>query len=330
VAQTRRNPQDAEPLGVFLDLDTIDRGDLSLSALQSTLPMWQFHCHSTAEVVPGRVREALLIVANKVPLDEAVLRSAPRLRLVCVAATGTNNVDLEVAGRLGIVVCNVPGYATAAVVQHVFMLLLALSGRLSDYRQAVADGRWQRQPLFCLLDYPIRELAGKTLGILGFGNIGRAVAGIAEAFGMNVLVAQRPGMSEAHPGRLPLHELLPRVDVLSLHCPLTAETRGLIGPWELALMRPDAILINTARGALVDETALAEVLRAGRLGGAGIDVLSEEPPAAGNALLAQDIPHLIVTPHIAWASREARQRLIDGVAENVRAFLGGVPRNVVV
>jgi glycerate dehydrogenase len=330
MALGRHHKETADPLGVFLDIDTVERGDLNLSALESTLPLWRFHGNTSREALPGRVQEAIVVVANKVPLDDAALRSAPNLRLVCVAATGTNNVDLEVAQRLGIVVCNVPGYATATVVQHVFMLILALFAHLQDYERAVAAGRWQRQALFCLLDYPIRELAGKTLGIVGYGNIGRAVAGVADAFGMQVLVAQRPGSSEEHPGRLPLHEMLPRVDVLSLHCPLTPETRGLVGEWELALMKADAILVNTARGGLVDETALAEVLRAGRLAGAGVDVLSEEPPAHGNPLLADDVPHLIVTPHIAWASRESRQRLVDGVADNVRAFLAGAPRNVVV
>jgi glycerate dehydrogenase len=329
MAHGRHSEEGGNPLGVFLDVDTVDRGDLCLSALQSTLPRWRFHGNTTREALPERIQEAFVVVANKVLLDEAGLRSAPNLQLVCVAATGTNNVDLEAAQRLGIAVCNVPGYATATVVQHVFMLMLALSARLPDYERAVAAGRWQRQPLFCLLDYPIRELAGKTLGIVGYGNIGRAVAGVAEAFGMYVLVAQRPGASEEHPGRLPLHEMLPRVDVLSLHCPLTPETRGLVGAWELVLMKPDAILINTARGGLVDEGALADVLRAGRLAGAGVDVLSEEPPTHGNPLLADDVPHLIVTPHIAWASREARQRLADAIADNVRAFLAGAPRNVV-
>jgi len=225
-------------------------------------------------------------------------------------------------------VCNVRGYATPAVVQHVFALILALRTRLVDYRRAVADGRWQRSPHFCLLDYPIRELTGSKLGIVGYGELGKAVARVAEAFGMQVLISQRPGGPE-RPGRLPLHELLHQVDILSLHCPLTPQTQGLIGGEALKLMRPDALLINAARGGIVDEAALASALRAGRLGGAGIDVLTEEPPLRGSPLLETGVPNLIVTPHIAWASRESRQRLVDEVARNIQAFLAGRPRNLV-
>ena len=315
--------------GVFLDIDTVDRGDLELAALKGLLPQWQFYGTTSSEVLAERLTDAHVVVTNKVRLDEAALRAATSLRLICVAATGTDNVDVMAASRLGITVCNVRGYATAAVVQHVFALILGLSVRLPEYRAAVISGRWQTSPIFCLLDFPIRELAGKSLGIVGYGNIGQAVAGVADAFGMEVLVAQRPGTTEEHPGRLPLHDLLPRVDVLSLHCPLLPETRGLIGAWELALMRPDALLINTARGGIVDEDSLAEVLRAGKLGGAGVDVLTEEPPTCGNPLLQPDIPNLIVTPHSAWASRDARQRLVDDLVENIRAYLSGTPRHVV-
>jgi glycerate dehydrogenase len=215
------------------------------------------------------------------------------------------------------------------VVQHVFALLLALCTRWPDYQQAVGEGRWQRASQFCLLDFPIRELAGKTIGIIGYGELGRGVARVAEAFGMHVLLAQRPGTVEVLENRTPLPVLLPQVDVLSLHCPLTPATRGLIGAWELALMRRDAILINTARGGLVDEALLADALRRGALGGAGVDVLSLEPPVGGNPLLAPDIPHLIVTPHCAWGSRESRQRLVGQLAENIAGFLSGAPVRVV-
>ena len=267
-----------------------------------------------------------MVVTNKVVLDRDTLAGAEDLRLVCIAATGTNNVDLAAARELGIAVTNVARYATPAVVQHVFALILALTTRLPDYQRAVAAGAWQRHDAFCLLDHPIRELAGRTLGIVGFGELGQAVARVADAFGMSVLIAQRPG-GPPQAGRLPLDALLPRVDVLSLHCPLTDATRGLIGARELGLMRRDALLINTARGGLVDEAALAAALRGGDLGGAGVDVLTREPPAEGNPLLAADIPHLIVTPHTAWASREARQRLLDEVAANIAAFLAGQTRN---
>jgi len=313
--------------GVFLDRDSVDRGDLDLSGLQASLPEWRLHDASSYDQVAARIAAAMVVVSNKVLLDEAALHRAPGLKLICVAATGTNNVDLDAARALGITVCNVRAYATPSVVQHVFGLLLALSTRLLDYRRLVQHGGWQTSTQFCRLDFPIRELTGKTLGIVGLGELGRAVAQTAAAFGMEVLVAQRPG-GPSQPGRVALDDLLRRVDALSLHCPLTPETHGLIGARELALMKPDAVLINAARGGIVDEEALAEALRAGRLGGAGVDVLSEEPPTHGNALLADDIPNLIVTPHVAWASRESRQRLIDQLVTNVRAFLDGTPRNV--
>lgn len=315
-------------LGVFLDRDTVDRGDLDLAALLGALPDWRLHTYTQPEQLAERLARATVVVSNKVRLDAEAFAAAPELRLVCVAATGTNNIDLEAAQRRGITVCNVRGYATPSVVQHVYALILALTTRLPEYQRDVAAGRWQDSPYFCLLDHPIRELNGLTLGIVGYGELGSAVARVAPAFGMRVLIAQRPG-GEPQPERLPLDALLPQVDILSLHCPLTPQTRGLLGARELALMKADALLINTARGGLVDEAALANALRAGRLGGAGIDVLAEEPPSDGSPLLARDIPRLIVTPHIAWASREARQRVFDEIAANIRAFHAGTPRNVV-
>ena len=315
--------------GVFLDLESVDRGDLNRGRLEAVCRAWRWHVATQPLETGSRIREADVVVSNKVVLDRAALEQTSQLRLVCVAATGTNNVDLDVARELGIAVANVTGYATPSVVQHVFSLILALTTRLMDYQRAVGAGAWQHSRQFCLLDYPSRELAGLSLGIVGYGELGRAVARVAEAFGMHVLLAQRPG-GQPQQGRLPLHELLPRVDVLTLHCPLTAETRNLVGTGELALMKPDALLINTARGGIVDEQALLRALREGRLGGAGIDVLGQEPPRGGSPLLAADIPNLIVTPHIAWASRESRQRLLDEVAENIRAFDAGQVRNRVV
>ncbi len=312
------------------------QGDLDFSRLASTLPEWQAYEATADAQVAERITNATVAVSNKVRIDDAAMGHAPHLRLICIAATGTNHVDLNAARRRGIGVCNVPGYATASVVQHVFALILALSIRLPDYQQALRAGRWQHSSQFCLLDYPIREIAGKTLGIIGYGELGQAVAHVAEAFGMRVMVAQsgyRDGLRGAAPipmtviERTPLQELLPQVDILSLHCPLTPETRGLIGAAELALMRPDALLINTARGGIVDETALAAALCQGKLGGAGVDVLTQEPPTQGSPLLAANIPNLILTPHIAWASREARQRLVDEVTANIRAFLDGETRH---
>jgi glycerate dehydrogenase len=265
-------------------------------------------------------------VTNKVVVDRAVMTACPGLRLICVAATGTNNVDLVAARERGVAVCNVTGYATPSVVQHVLALMLALATRLAEHAAAARDGRWAASELFCLLDFPFRELAGKTLGIVGYGELGRGIARVAQALGMSVLIAQRPG-GPPQQGRLPLDELLARADVVTLHVPLADNTRGLIGARALALMKPDALLINTARGGIVDEAALIATLRAGRLGGAGVDVLAVEPPRGGSPLLDDPPPNLIVTPHVAWASREARQRLIDEVALNIRAFSEGRERN---
>jgi glycerate dehydrogenase len=227
-----------------------------------------------------------------------------------------------------VTVCNCRAYGTPSVAQHTLLLMLALATRLSDYQQAVRTGAWQQASQFCLLDFPIMELQGKTLGLLGHGELGSAVGRLAEAFGMRVLLGALPGRP-ARGDRLPLEALLPQVDALSLHCPLTDETRHLIGARELARMKPQALLINTARGGLVDEQALATALRAGHLGGAAFDVLSEEPPRHGNPLLDGDIPRLIITPHNAWGSREARQRIVGQLAENALAFFAGAPQRVV-
>lgn len=316
--------------GVFLDLESVDTGDLTLGPLERALADWTFHAESNPAQVAARIQGYEVVVSNKVVLDAATIARAEALRFICVAATGTNNIDLEAARQRGVTVSNVRGYATPAVVQHVFGLLLALSTRLLDYDRWVHEGNWQRSTQFCSLDFPIRELDGKVMGIVGYGELGRAVGRVAEAFGMRVRVAQRPGGNAPASDRLPLETLLAQADVLTLHCPLTPQTRNLIGARQLALMKSDAVLINTARGGLVDEAALADALRTGRLGGAGIDVLTREPPRDGNPLLADEpIPNLIVTPHTAWASRESRQRMIEEVAHNVRAFRDGMPRNVV-
>jgi glycerate dehydrogenase len=320
--------------GVFLDSESLNQNDIDFEALRDTLPDWIFHAQTLPEETVDRIKHSKIVVSNKVVLDRGTLQSAPDLKLVCVAATGTNNVDLVAAKELGITVCNVVHYATPSVVQHVFALITALNTRLLNYHGAVQNGQWNRSDQFCLLDFPIRELEGLTLGIIGFGELGKAVARAAECFGMRTLVSQRPGgrpgsemNSGTNPDRIPLADLLPQVDILSLHCPLTDATRNLIGAEELGMMNNTALLINTARGGIVDEQALADALTTGSIGGAGIDTLTEEPPINGNVLLDPGLPNLIVTPHIAWGSRSARQRLVDGVVANIQAFLKNAPIN---
>ena len=313
--------------GVFLDLDTVSHaGDVKLRPLEKVLSVLRVFGTTTPEQVLEHVADAEVLIANKVKLPADLVKRLPSVKLISVAATGVNNVDLAAAWDRKIGVCNVPAYSTAAVAQHALALILALNQHLKGYEALLREGAWKRAPQFTLLDFPIHELHGRKLGIVGYGHIGRAVAKLGEAFGMQVLVAAR-NREDKRPGRRPLEELLPQVDVLSIHVPILAETRGLIGPKELVLMKHDAILINTSRGGIVDEVALAAVLRAGRLGGAGIDVLSEEPPVHGNPLLDPSIPNLIVTPHVAWASREARQRVVEEMALNIAAFQQGDMRN---
>ena len=322
---------------VFLDFATISRGDIGIESLNKALPDLLYFPTTESTELHQRVRNAEIVLTNKIRIDRETIAAAPELKLICLAATGTNNVDLEAADEHGVAVCNIVAYCTAAVVQHVFALIMSLNQHLREYQSLLQKGAWKGSPQFCLLDYPIRELAGSTLGIVGYGELGRGVAKAAEAFGMKVLVAKRPGdhpgdgsATATGPARLPLERMLPKIDILSLHCPLTPATNKLIGAAELKLMPGHALLINTARGALVDEGALLHALKENLIGGAGIDVLSEEPPVNGNVLLDADLPNLIVTPHIAWATREARQRAIDAMAENIRAFLAGGRRNRVI
>ncbi|SEE61275.1 2-hydroxyacid dehydrogenase [Pseudomonas coleopterorum] len=308
----------------FLDYSSLDLGDLDPAALKACFDDLQLYPSTTPEQLIERLRGVTVAISNKIDLDAATLQACPDLKLVLVSATGTNNVDLEAARKLGITVCNCQGYGTPSVAQHTLMLLLALATRLPDYQREIAAGQWQRAKQFCLLDFPIVELDGKTLGLLGHGELGGAVAKLAEAFGMRVLLGQIPGRPP-RADRLPLHELLPQVDALTLHCPLNEHTRHMIGAPELALLKPSAFVVNTARGGIIDEQALADALRRGHLGGAATDVLSVEPPVDGNPLLADDIPRLIVTPHSAWGSVEARQRIIGQLAENATAFFAGQP-----
>ncbi len=313
--------------GVFLDLESIHPQDLDLGELKDSVPSWTFHDSSPLEQVAARIAKAQVVVTNKVPLQAEQLRAAPELRLICLAATGADRIDLDTVRKAGICVCNARDYATASVAEAVFAMLLTLLRQLDTYRRQVAAGAWSESPHFCLFEAPIEELNDKVLGIVGYGVLGRAVAERAKAFGMRILVARPLRGGTDGEGRVPLEYLLRNADVVSLHCPLSRVTQGLIGARELALMKPQAILINTARGGIVDEQALVTALEAGTIAGAGIDVLAQEPPPADNPLLGCASPRLIVTPHVAWASRSARQRLLGEIVANIRAFARGEPRN---
>jgi glycerate dehydrogenase len=315
---------------VFLDYATVSfNDDLDPAALRRAMPGLELRPNTAQDKVGDVIAGAEVVLLNKLRITRGIMERTPTLRLIALAATGTNNIDLEAASERGIAVCNLRDYCTASVVQHVMGTLLLLTHKLREYDALVRSGAWQRGEQFCLLDHPIRELTGRRLGIVGYGALGKGVARAAQAFDMEVLVANRPGGPPVV-GRHDLEDLLPQLDVLSLHCPLTPATQSMIGARELERMKPDAVLINTARGALVDSAALAAALRAGRIGGAAIDVLPQEPPVGGNPLLAGDIPNLIVTPHIAWAARESRQRCLDEMAANVEDFRRGGRRGRVV
>jgi glycerate dehydrogenase len=290
---------------------------------------WKDHDLTPRNLVPDRLIDATIAISNKVPLKEPELRALRSLRFIAVAATGVDMVDLPYCRANNITVSNVPNYTVHSVPEHVFMLILALRRNLMNYRRAVQAGMWQKSPMFTMMDYTIRGLAGTTLGIIGYGKLGQAVEKIARAFGMEVLIAERKHADTIRPGRHALEEVLGRSDVVTIHTPLTPETRKLIGSSELTRMKPTALLINAARGGIVDETALGQALRQGMLAGAGIDVLTDEPPAAGNPLLDLDLPNLIVTPHVGWASDQSLQALANAVVENIEAFVAGYPKNVV-
>jgi len=311
--------------GVILDLASLGADGLDLQPLLGALDQWQLHQSTPAEQVVARIADAEVVLSNKVVLDAGALAAAKQLRLVLVMASGTNNVDLQAAAARGIAVCNVRDYAAASVAQHTMLLMLALARSLEPYRESVRRGDWSRSSFFCLLDHPVIELQGRCLGIIGYGASGREVARLAQAFGMHVVLAALPGREYGEPGelaRVDLPHMLGIADVVSIHCPLTTETRGLIGAAELQAMRPGALLINTARGGIVDEAALLDALRSGRIA-AAVDALEIEPPMPGEALSGSTLSNLIVTPHIAWASREARQRLVDRMGEILRAFQRG-------
>jgi glycerate dehydrogenase len=303
---------------VFLERDTL-KAELRRPAFEH---VWRDYGTTRPEEVLERLEGATVAVINKLPLRAEVLARLPSLRLIAVAATGTDNIDLEFCRARRIEVSNVTGYARSTLPEHALMLMLALRRNLLAHDAAVRAGGWQRAGQFCLHAREIRDLHGSTLGLFGRGALGRGVERLALAFGMEVLISEHKGAAAVREGRTPFAEVLGRADVLSLHVPLNEETRGMIGREELRLMKPSAILINCARGGVVDEGALAEALRAGRIAGAGVDVLSAEPPREGeNPLLDADVPNLIVTPHVAWAGREAQQALADQLVDNIEAFV---------
>lgn len=306
---------------VVLDEKSFNPGDLDLSGLYALLDNWQVYQGTKPEQRFERLEDADIAIINKIQLDQPLLEKLPKLKLILLTATGMDNVDLEFCKQQGITVNNVTDYCTNSVSQHVFSLILALSTQLLKYQKLTKNGDWSRSGQFSSLDFPIQELSGKTLGLVGYGSLAKGVEKLALAFGMKIIISERAGTTEIREGRLPLEELLPQADVISIHCPLTPETQHLFAEKEFHLMKKSAFLINTARGAVVDNVALAIALRDNVIAGAGIDVLEQEPPPLDHPLLTDKLPNLILTPHIAWAAIEARQRVINKVAENLQNFL---------
>lgn len=306
---------------VILDEQSFNPGDLDLTPLISQLNSWDQYGATSTDQRLERLQNANIAIANKVIFDADLLKQLPELKLILLTATGMDNVDRDYCKQHGIAFYNVSDYCTGAVSQHVFALILALSTQLISYNNFCKNGNWSQSGSFSSLEYPVFELEGKTLGLIGYGNLAKGVEKLAIAFGMKILISERVGTTSPQSDRLALAELLPKVDVLSIHCPLTPETRGLISRAEFQLMKNSALIINTSRGAVIDNQALSDALRAGDIAGAGIDVLNQEPPPLDHPLLDKDIPNLIVTPHTAWSAVEARQRVIDKVAINLKEWL---------
>jgi len=313
---------------VVLDGATLNPGDLSWAPLEALGTLKVYPRTALEEIVP-RAQHAELVLTNKTPLNRETIRHLTALKYIGVLATGHNVVNVEAARKRGVVVTNVPAYGTASVAQHTFALLLELASQTGHHAHTVRQGRWSKHPDFCYWLHPMLELSGLTMGLVGYGQIGQAVAQIARGFGMNVLIHTSHPPKELPAGvrSVSMDELLAGSDVVSLHCPLVPVTEKIINESALARMKPGAILINTSRGGLVDEVALLNALRSGHLGAAGLDVLTEEPPDMRNPLLRTR--GCLITPHLAWGTLAARQRLMDEVVANVKAFLAGQPRNVI-
>lgn len=308
----------------------LDRSTVIANVRQPAFPhQWEEYPATGAGQVLARIQDATIVITNKVHLRREILAQLPKLKMVAVSATGTDNVDIAYCKERGIVVSNIRNYAAHTVPEHVFMLMLALRRSLLAFREDVQKGEWQKAAQFCLFTHPVRDLHGSTLGIMGGGSIGKSVALIAQAFGMKVLLAEHKGIAEVRPGYTAFDTVLRESDVITLHLPLKENTRHMISTAEFERMRPGALLINTARGGLVDEAALLQALQSGRLGGAGFDVLSKEPPTEGHPLLDINLPNFILTPHIAWSGREAMQTMADQLIDNIEAYVAGSPRNLV-
>ncbi len=309
---------------VVLDYVSLDQNDLNFKYLENIFDEWEIYPSTSSEQLLERIQNVDVIISNKVVVNAEAIQQCPNLKLILISATGTNNIDLVQAKKQGVVVCNCQAYGTSAVAQHTLMLMLNLATSFKQYERAVQNGDWNKASQFCLLDYPIIELEGKTLGILGYGELGKAVAKLAEAFGMKILVGALPNRP-VQENRIPFNELLSQVDFLTLHCPLSTDTQNLIDAKAFDAMKHSAFLINCARGGIVNEQDLADALIAGKIAGAATDVLMVEPPKDGNVLLNSEIPNLLITPHSAWGSVDARQRIVQQMVENVEAFKKGQP-----
>ena len=310
---------------VVLDRDTLVNRPFDFDFPHTLSSYGTTEAHETLE----RIRGADIVITNKVVISAQAFAKNPQLKLVAVTATGVNNVDVEAAKQNGTAVCNIRAYGNESVAEHAFMMMITLMRNLPAYQRDVAAGLWENSPFFCHLGAPMRDLNGKTLAIFGRGNIGQTLATYAQAFKMKVVFVEHKHAETVRDGYVSFDEAVRTADALSLHCPLTPETANMIGEAELQQMKPGAILINCGRGGLVDEAALVAALKYGQIGGAGFDVLTQEPPRDGNPLLKARLPNLIVTPHIAWASQEAANRLFDILLDNINHFVAGNPQNLV-
>lgn len=314
---------------IFLDFGSVSRNDLDCTSLEQAISPWHYYHDSSEQEILQRICEAEVVVSNKALINREAIEAAKSLKLICIAATGYNNVDLAAAAERDIAVCNVRNYATPSVAQHVFLLMLSLSRHFIDYHELVKRGGWQSSQFFCPMDFPIHELSGKTVGIIGYGVLGSAVAQVAQAFGMNVLIAEHKNTTP-RPSRTGFDDVIRQSDFITLHCPLSEDTHHLISQRELAMMKSSAYLINTARGGLINEADLLESLSSQGIAGAAIDVIRQEPPAQDSLLLRHQPNNLIITPHIAWASVESRQRMLNLLADNIRNFLQHKPFNQII